>query len=295
MPENAKNKNEAKNKNGATNAVTNTATNTAANTAMNTAANTATKKRRRAWFVILIICIAVAAVAAVQLLRILYNYRSAANTFDELRQIAVVETEEEGEHAWWDGEMIDFAALQAMNPDIVAWIRFDNTDVINIDYPICWSGDNDTYLHADIYGEYTYAGTLFFEGAYEPFSDAKDIVYGHLMRDGSMFASLKKYTSDSSTYADNQYFTVYTPDQVMRYKIFSYFITTTGSESYEYGFQKKTDLYEAHLDYLCGESYVDEDVSANKNIMMLSTCAAANSSSRIVVFGKRIDTVELTE
>lgn len=263
-----------------------------------------TKTKKKRWIVIMVICIAIAAIAAFQLVGILYNYRKSSNDYQSLRELAV-QTEEETaqEHDWYDGETIDFDALQAINPDLIAWIRFDDTDVIPIDYPIAYSGDNSTYLHADIYGAYSYAGTLFFEGAFEPLSTGKDIVYGHLMRNGSMFAALKKYVNDSSIYSDNAYFTIYTPELVIRYAIFSYFITPEGSQAYEYGFTKGSDAFAAHIDYLCGESLiaaeisaeVSVEVSADADIMMLSTCAAANSENRIIVCAQRVDAIQLTE
>ena len=196
--------------------------------------------------------------------------------------------------SWWFQDVaIDFNALQNKNPELVAWIRFDHPKKIGIDYPVAYSGDNDKYLHTDIYGRSRKAGTLFFEaGIQDPLSDThkKDMIYGHLMKDGSMFAPLKKYIKDSSVYRNNQYFTVYKPGMAYRYRIFSYFITTAGSEAYLYGFTESDEQYRNHIDYLKSNSEVhDFEPDYEHNVLLLSTCAKANSNQRIVVCGELID------
>jgi len=80
---------------------------------------------------------------------------------------------------------VDFAALQAINPDIVGWLTIDGT---NIDYPIARHSDNDYYLHHLFTGEWNSSGCLFMDCRNEPdFSDRHTIIYGHHMDNGTMF------------------------------------------------------------------------------------------------------------
>jgi sortase B len=196
---------------------------------------------------------------------------------------------------WWYREVsIDFETLQKQNREIVAWIRFDNKKQIAIDYPVTHTNNNDKYLHTDIYGKQRKAGTLFFEaGIQNPVSSGhmKDIIYGHMMKDGSMFAPLKKYVKDSSVYKNNQFFTVYKRGAAYRYRIFSYFITTNGSPVYEYGFTEPDDAYRAHLDYLESHSRVhDFEPDVRNPVLTLSTCSKSHSDERIVINAELIDT-----
>lgn len=192
---------------------------------------------------------------------------------------------------FWAKTSVDLASLQKLNPDIKGWIRFDNTDVIPIDYPIVYDGSNDTYLHADIYKKYSYAGTLFIEENNKgDFSDLSTIIYGHNMNNGSMFGSLKKYYRDSSTYDDNQYFTIYTADKAYRYQIFSYFSTTTESFVYQTGFSQGEE-YKSYLSSLLSSSSKKTGITPpdDAKIVLLSTCQGRDSNTRFIVCGLLID------
>lgn len=229
----------------------------------------------------------------------LMDYRHSAKDYQTLQEQVVSvqnigEASENDADSWWYTDVsIDFDSLQAKNPDIIAWIRFDNLDQIGIDYPVVHTDNNDDYLHTDIYGNHRKSGTLFFEARIpDPLTSShkKDIIYGHLMKDGSMFAPLKKYINDPSIYEDNQYFTVYKRGEAFRYRIFSYFITTAGSDVYTFGFTKPNEAYRAHIDMLKSHSMVHEfDPDYEHDVLTLSTCAAANSDQRIVVHGELID------
>ena len=274
--------------------------------------------------IICVICIVGIIVCLMHIIPALRDYRASQETYDTLEEEFVsvdmdedAEPEEEAEEkavpeeepvaeeappaeepvvddAWWYRDVsINFDALQKQNPEIVAWIRFDHKKQIGIDYPVLYSGDNAKYLYRDIYGKSRKAGALFFEGAIQdPISEGhkKDIIYGHLMKDGSMFAALKKYVKDASVYRDNPYFTVYKKGVAYRYRIFSYFVTQNGSPAYEYGFTSPDEAYRAHLDYLMSHSKVhDIEPDIQRNVLTLSTCAKSHSNDRIVVNGELID------
>lgn len=197
------------------------------------------------------------------------------------------------ETEWWGKVSIDFDALQAINSDIVAWIRFDDTDAVPIDYPILYDGDNDSYIHTSIYGEYSYEGCIFIEeNNAGDFSDMNTILYGHAMRNNHMFGSLKYYRRDSSFVTENGYFTIYMPGKAYRYQIFSYFTTEYDSDVYQIGFAQGSDLYQEYLDYIVENSMTDCGYVPDSSdpIVILSTCATGygTDSQRFVVFGSRI-------
>ena len=202
---------------------------------------------------------------------------------------------------WWLTDVqVEFDKLKEENPDIIAWIRFDNEE-LGISYPVLYSGDNKKYLRTDIYGEKHTAGSIFLEALNQPdFSDYYNIIYGHNMRDGSMFGNLKKY-KDEGFWNDNQYFTIYTEDTVYRYRIFSFENAVNGGDVYKVGYQPGKE-YEQFIDTMVRDSDIETGItpqSTNK-IVTLSTCTGSGYTKRFAVHAVCVDTqsvgkVEKTE
>lgn len=220
----------------------------------------------------------------------------------EERYVVLPEAEEEKQKAgetdsrekkkdWWSADVkINFDELKKENPDIVAWIRFDQPEQLDISYPVLYSGDNEKYLRSDIYGEYHTAGCIFLEGLNQPdFSDYYGIIYGHNMRDGSMFGSLKKY-KEEGFYEDNQYFTLYIEEKAYRYLIFSYHAAKNGGDVYRVGFQPDEE-YRAFIDELIEASDQDTGICPEKTdkILTLSTCTGDGYSKRFAVHAVCVD------
>ena len=112
---------------------------------------------------------------------------------------------------------VDFDELKKINPDIVAWIAFDNID---ISYPVV-QRDNSYYLSHTFEGKENVAGCIFMdEQNTSDFSDNHTILYGHNMKNGTMFGMLKNY-KEQEFLEENRYFTIYTPDAEYRYEISS--------------------------------------------------------------------------
>ncbi len=185
---------------------------------------------------------------------------------------------------------VDFTSLQEINPDIYAWITIPNTLV---DYPILQNPEDDEYyLHRDVYRNDEFAGSLFTQAAYNTLDFEEDpvtVVYGHNLKNGTMFNSLKYYM-DPEFFENNREILVYTPDSVLHYKVFASYIY--GDEHLLYG--------EDFSDPKTLESYIDDiynvrDAGANldtemretftedSKILTLSTCYDANSVQRYLV------------
>lgn len=112
---------------------------------------------------------------------------------------------------------VNFDDLKQINPDIVAWIAFDNID---ISYPVV-QRDNSYYLSHTFEGKENVAGCIFMdEQNASDFSDNHTILYGHNMKNGTMFGMLKNY-KEQEFLEENRYFTIYTPDAEFRYEISS--------------------------------------------------------------------------
>jgi hypothetical protein len=114
---------------------------------------------------------------------------------------------------------IDFAAAQQQNPDIYAWLRIPGTAV---DYPILRRADDDNYyLDHNLDGSAGYPGCLYTQSCdAADFSDFNTVVYGHNMKNGTMFGGLKQYR-DGDYLAAHRQIIVYTPTEKRVYTIFA--------------------------------------------------------------------------
>lgn len=117
------------------------------------------------------------------------------------------------------GNPIDFKSLQKTNDEVFAWLYVPGTKV---DYPLLQSEvRDDFYLHKDIYGNYSYAGSIYAEYCNRTeMTDRVTVLYGHNMKNGSMFATLHKF-EDSEFFKEHKYFYIYTPERKLTYEIVS--------------------------------------------------------------------------
>ena len=114
---------------------------------------------------------------------------------------------------------VDFVKLQEECPDAYAWIRIPDT---KIDYPIVQSPtDNAFYLDHNVYGNYEFAGAIFTEDYNsKDFTDPNTIIYGHNMKNGSMFQNLHFY-EDRTFMEEHPTFEIYLPDKILTYRVFA--------------------------------------------------------------------------
>ena len=188
--------------------------------------------------VVLIAAICVFCYAGYNLFHIYTEYKKGTDEYNSITQMAVTERDPDGEAAGPEAGSelkapmdIDFASLKSVNNDVVGWIYVEAVPDIN--YPIVHGKDNETYLHRTYEKNYNFAGTIFVD--YEnkgDFSDCNTIVYGHNMKNGSMFAQLKKFTQDEETYKKSKYFWIFTPEKNYRYEIISAYTTGVNSDTY---------------------------------------------------------------
>lgn len=219
--------------------------------------------------------------ALIKLIPILVEYHEEEAAYEELRDDYVdldgdlksVQELSEDDGTWWyDSVFVDLEELQEQNEDVVAWIRFDK---IELSYPIVYCGDNDTYLHADLNKEYSKAGTLFIDKKnHSDFSDGNTIVYGHNMKNGSMFGKLKKYKKDGF-YEENQYFTIYTNEKAMRYHIYAYY-DVEETDAYFFTTYEGEEALGNLFSSAKKKSYLDTgvEVNADDTTVTLVTCSA---------------------
>lgn len=181
---------------------------------------------------------------------------------------------------------IDFTQLQQMNPDVYAWIQIPGTAV---DYPIVQSADDNTYyLTHDINNQQNVNGAIFTENYnHKDFQDPNTLIYGHNMRNGSMFQSLHQYM-DRSFFDSNRTVIIYLPDRILHYKIFAAYLYDNRHILMSFDFSDK-NVYKRYLEDIFSmrdmNSFVDTSMKVdNKDkIITMSTCYAGISSQRYLV------------
>lgn len=181
---------------------------------------------------------------------------------------------------------VDFDALKQRNPDIVGWIYCPNT-VIN--YPVVQTDDNMFYLHRDIDGSYSSYGTLFVECQNQKgFKDGNNMIYGHHMNDGKMFAKLVDYTYQNY-YNDHPVMYLNTPEYNYRIELFSGYVTSMDSDTYKINFENAEEN-QKWLDTCMSQSKFQSnyDVKPGDKILTLSTCTYDYDDARFVVQGRMI-------
>ncbi|MCD7745110.1 MAG: class B sortase [Lachnospiraceae bacterium] len=201
------------------------------------------------------------------------------------REVRTVEVDDEEVSLPVMANPIDFESLKEVNSDIVGWLKIRALD---LSYPVVQGEDNDYYLHRSFEQEDLFAGCLFMH--YENKSDYTDqntIIYGHNMKNGSMFGTLKKFR-DEEVYETSKYFWIYTEDIIYQYRIFSARVVDKVGQTYQIVFS--TDEFEEFLTTAIEESEVDNStvsVTTDDKVVTLSTCTG-DSATRFVVQGKLV-------
>ena len=183
---------------------------------------------------------------------------------------------------------VDWKEMKELNPDIIGWLYMEA--IPQISYAICQSGDNDFYLHHNYLQESEYAGAIFADAINRgDFTDPNTLLFGHNMRNGTMFGSLK-FLHTEGRIEKSPYFWVLTPKGNYRYHIFSMFYTPVDSDVYLLYGWNGIEFYEWEQD-IRKQSLYENDVPLYPwdKVVYMSTCTS-DSSQRFVVFGKCVST-----
>ena len=182
---------------------------------------------------------------------------------------------------------IDFDALRKTCPDIVGWLRIDDTV---IDYPIVQGEDNDFYLYHLADGTPNRNGSIMMDQANDGlFGNAVNILHGHHMRSGSMFGRLADY-KEEAYYQAHSIIRLYTPGGDYDVAVFAAYTV----DGYTYGYPTAF-ADEAEFDVFIRRAVsatpyeTDVTVSYGDRLLMLSTCAYSYEGARFVVLGKIIE------
>lgn len=175
---------------------------------------------------------------------------------------------------------VSFQNLHNENNDYLFWLYIPKT---KIDYPVMMSRDNKDYLHSSFYKEKLYAGTLFIDALSSKRENQDNlIIYGHNMKDGSMFGTLKKWRSEKY-FNEHKFIEIYTETEKRVYLIFAVREVSSNMSLLHYkldGFTNEEYIQDARNNNIHFREF--EDQYKNNQIMTLSTCMS-NDAKRLII------------
>ena len=264
-------------------------------------------QKRTTWILIVIFAV-VFLYSACQLLGIFKTYETGRQTYDSLEQYASMEQTETGSKpldffdltiqkedpaetpdvsAW---PQVSFEDLTALNADIIGWSYIDGT---NINYPVVQGTDNDFYLTHLFDGTYNSSGCIFLDyRCAADFSDRNTIIYGHHMKNNSMFSALMAY-KEQAFYDEHPTVLLVTPDAYLKVQLFSGYIT----DNYDRAWERDLDdaAHAVWLQDVAEKSLFTPDCTPapEDGIVTLSTCTYEFEDAKFVLHGyisERIET-----
>ena len=206
-----------------------------------------------------------------------YQYHQMEEQIEEEKQIL-------------EEEEYEFKELIEINDDTIGWIKIADT---SIDYPIVQASDNSYYLTHDCNGDESKYGSIFmdYHNAAD-FSDEHTILYGHNMKNGSMFHDLNEYSSHDFL-DEHTYIEVYSQDVYRKWVIFSTYSTEPDFNYLQTAFDSREE-YSNFLQALLSHSEFSNEkvqVTARDKILTLSTCSDDLENGRRVVHSKLVEEV----
>lgn len=231
-----------------------------------------------------IIAVCVMIFSGFMLAKDLYGYYEGQKTY-EISQKAVSENTEKEDKK--PSINVDFETLKAENSDVLAWIYCKGTPV---NYPVVQGDDNSRYLSQMYNLEWNGCGSIFVDYRCEnPFRDFNTIVYGHRMKDKSMFGTFGEYRSQE--YFDkHRTMELITPETFYKIKLFAVVTIPEDSDMYKMSFDSDSEK-EAYLEQIASLNEVKSKVkvTSKDEIVMLSTCTYEYEGARLVVYGKLVE------
>lgn len=214
--------------------------------------------------IIAFICIAAILICSVLLATILHQYKAQNDLYSNISAKVYKNTK------------IDFKSLKSKNNDVIGWITVPGT---RIDYPIVQTSDNDKYIHTLFNGKPGGAGCIFADYRADPFNDTLTTIYGHRMKDGSMFNNLKYY-KDFSFAQHHRTITLYTPERIYNCKIVLFATIRADDAVYNTYYNSASDVVKQLKDKA---AYIYNPINDTDKLIMLSTCTYEFDNARYVL------------
>ena len=241
--------------------------------------------------IIILLCTIAILLAIFNISLTIYEYKTSSNYYESFDEITFIENEITTSVEDKDNKdfaniniKVDFDMLKKVNSDIVGWIYIEDTP---INYPIVQGKDNSFYLKHLFNKEYGIAGCVFLDcNNSSDFKDLNSVVYGHHMRDETMFTSIAKYKKQSY-YDEHQIAIIITPHETITVKLFAGFVANPQSDdAWKIEFKEKYE-FELWKEKIIAKSLFKSNYIPNKDdtIITFSTCSYEFDDARFVLYG----------
>lgn len=169
--------------------------------------------------------------------------------------------------------------LLNINNNYKMWLNISNS---NIDYPVVQGMDNDFYLNHSFYKEESISGTLFIDYRNNIDSDKNIVIYGHHMKNETMFHDLN-FFKEEEFFLNNE-ITIIKNGKEYKYDVFSVYIISENEASFNMSFSNDID-YLNYIDVLTNKSYYEKNIEFDptKDILTLVTCSYEYDGARTVI------------
>ena len=252
---------------------------------------------RKVFVVLDLVLAAVLVVSLVMVVRNWLGYAEGASVYEEaaiaaeLPELTAIPVKEEagestGEVVETDPNILllarmDLNALREENPEVLGWITIPETE---LSYPVLQTVDNDYYLIHSWKNQSSNVGAIFMDfRSSADMTDFNTVIYGHRMRNGSMFASLK-YFNDQEHWRTHPSVYLACFDGVYRYDIFAAYEASVAGPVYDFA-ERDGEGREEFIDSCLKLSVIDTEIvpTAEDRILTLSTCTGNGYANRWVV------------
>jgi sortase B len=207
-------------------------------------------------------------------------YVIAQNSYEEIRVQTWTNQSQEIDAS------LDFAKLKQINSDFVAWLGQQGND---INYPVVQGRDNDYYLNRLFNLERNKMGSIFMDYRNRnDFSDRNTIIYGHNMRDGSMFSTLSQYQSPNFI-LQQPYILLFTEQHRYRIDFFAGMVVDGSYESVRFDFSNDEDFLSYIKTLTEASSFkTSHEITEIDRIVSLVTCSYEYNNARYALYGKLV-------
>lgn len=213
------------------------------------------------------VCLITMAISGYKIFTKLSEYKKADNIYTEIR-----ETKENSNKN-----------LSSVNDNYMFWINVKGT---NIDYPVVQGEDNDFYLNHGFNKEYLSSGSIFLDYRNNFNDDFNSVIYGHHMRNRTMFGELMKF-KDEEFFRNNKDITITSKDGTYDYEIFAVGVFDADFGYNDVSFSDENEFSNFLNKIMSSSTYKRDIVDSSDKIITLSTCSYEYDNARTAVFAKR--------
>lgn len=235
------------------------------------------KRNKAIMTIIQIICIIIVIYCLVVIIRKNMMYKQDTNVYNEIRK----EYNEENNNA----SVSAYNRLKDVNSDFVFWIRVEGT---NIDYPVVQGKDNNFYLKKDFNKKESISGCIFVNCDNDIETDQNVIIYGHNMRNDSMFNQLQKFKDKKFFDKDNKVI-ITDKDGESTYEVYGVYVLAKGEKLGEINYEDDEALND-DINKLKEKAIFLKDMkhSINDKMITLVTCTYEIDDGRTIILAKKI-------